>query len=420
MKAIKGADLFAGGGGTSTGLILAAEELGMKLDLVAVNHWDLAIETHSANHPGVKHYIADLEILEPRKAVPGGKLKILVASPECIHFSNARGGRPMSDQSRSSADYVVRWLTELDVDEFLLENVQEFLTWGPLHKDTQRPIENRKGQFFARFIRQVQALGYTVEWRLMTAANYGDATTRKRLFVRGSKVKRTIKWPEVTHMKEQGMFNEIKPWKNAQEIINWNNLGHSIYSRKKPLVENTMRRIMRGLELYNGVPFMLGQQSGSSPRSINMPVPTIAGAGAISLIHPFIVQMDQTGGNGKSVRSILEPLPTINGKAMLGVVNPFLVEFNGNSSTAPVNIPVRTITGADRFGVAQPIAFEENGKKYIVDIYFRMMEVQELSRAMSFPEGYWFSGTRDDAVKQIGNSVPVLEAKALCKSALIN
>jgi DNA (cytosine-5)-methyltransferase 1 len=250
---------------------------------------------------------------------------------------------------------------------------------------------------------------------------------------------------------------KLKHWRSAKEIIDWNDLGHSIYSRKKPLAENTLRRIWKGIELYSGLPFMLGQQSGSSPRLTNMPVPTIAGAGAISivqpfiipfntertgqsprtfpvdqslqtvttqgagaLIQPFIVTMDQTGGNGKSVRSTNETIPTINGKGMLGIVNPFIVEFNGTGGAYSVDVPVKTITGADRFGLAQPVRFRQDGKDYLLDIYFRMLSVPELARAMSFPEGYIFKGGRDKAVKQIGNSVPVQLAKALCLSILSN
>ena len=143
-KRIEAADLFCGAGGTSSGLMDAARELGYLTSLLAVNHWDVAIATHSENLPDARHLNCDLENVNPRTIVPGGKLRLLVASPECIHFSNARGGRPMSKQSRASIKYVLRWITALDVEDVLIENVREFMDWGPLHRSgpsKNRPIE---------------------------------------------------------------------------------------------------------------------------------------------------------------------------------------------------------------------------------------------------------------------------------------
>lgn len=511
MEELFAADLFCGAGGTSTGLLQAAKKLNKKIRLVAVNHWDLAIATHSANHPGVDHYNSDLRDVDPRAVVPSGKLRLLVASPECTHFSKARGGRPMSKQSRASVKYVIKWINNLDVEDVLIENVPDFMTWGPLHRvctcgqgpnDKVKhgkgckfgtPVENRKGEFFNRFIARLRSLGYSVAYRVLNAANYGDPTTRKRLFILARK-HRKIQWPEPTHDRVGGdMFGPKEKWKSARDIIDWSLKGESVFSRKKPLSPNTMRRIYAGLAKFGGKAFVIGQQSGSAPRSVEEPIPTIAGAGAISLIEPFLMTTNWTATNRSQPRSVDEPMPTVTGqgsialvepflveyhggggserrtrsvndplptldtsnrfglvepfimqmehstaesgdsrrvyplsrplptvtrKGMFGLVEPFLVEYYGKGSAASIDQPLGTVTGNDRFGLAEPAIFEMDGGRYILDIRFRMLQPHELAAAMSFPSRYKFQGTRDQAVKQIGNSVPVGVAEALCRSLL--
>ncbi|MHB1865606.1 MAG: DNA cytosine methyltransferase [Candidatus Saccharimonadales bacterium] len=186
---IQAADLFCGAGGTSQGLLMAANDMGAGLELVAVNHSNIAIETHSMNHAYAKHLCTGLDNVDPRQLVPGGHLHILCASPECTHHSKARGGKPMSDQSRASAWHILRFAEALYIDNIICENVGEFLHWGPLSK-SGRPLKSKKGQLFEQFINSLKALGYKVEWRLLNCADYGDPTTRERLFIlarRGNK-----------------------------------------------------------------------------------------------------------------------------------------------------------------------------------------------------------------------------------------
>lgn len=448
------ADLFCGAGGTSTGVMQAARDLGVLVDLVAVNHWDLAIATHAENHPSVNHYNSDLENIDPRVLVPSGKLRLLVASPECTHFSRARGGKPMSKQSRASVKYVLRWVRSLDVEDVLIENVPDFLDWGPLDPSTLRPVKARKGEYFYRFVRKMEKNGYTVAWRILNAADYGDPTTRKRLFIIARKNK-TISFPEPTHHKNGGdMFGNYPRWRSAREIIDWSIKGESIFNRKKPLAENTLRRLWDGLMKFGGKAFVLGQQSGAVARDIDQPVPTVAAAGAISFIEPFLVEyhggtnserrtrsIDQplptldtsnrfalvepfiittnwTGTNRSQPRSIDQPIPTMMGHSNIGLVEPFLVEYYGTGQSASIDEPMKTLTGHDRFGLVEPIIFDHNGKRYLLDILYRMLQPQELARAMSFPVGYRFHGTREQVVKQIGNAVPVSLARELAKSLL--
>lgn len=478
------ADLFCGAGGTSTGLLQAAHELGQNMNLVAVNHWELAISTHSANHPNVKHYNSDLKDVDPRQVVPSGKLRLLVASPECTHFSRARGGKPMSKQSRASVKYVLQWVNSLDVEDVLIENVPDFADWGPLDRKTMKPIANRKGEYFHRFIRKMKDIGYRVDWRILNAADYGDPTTRKRLFIIARK-NHPICWPEPTHHKNGGdMFGARPRWKPAREIIDWSIKGESIFNRKRPLAENTLRRIWAGLMKYGGKAFVIGQQSGAVARDIDQPIPTVAGAGAISLIQPFIITTNWTATNRSQPRSIESPIPAITGQGQIGLVEPFivkmygtgepvksvddpiptittgrnrfylaepfivqmeqggrvhdlgkpmptitsadawglaepfLVEYYGTGQSSSVDEPIKTLTGRDRFGLVEPFTFEHAGKKYLLDVRFRMLQPQELARAMSFPDDYHFHGNREQVVKQIGNAVPVGLAKQLCMALL--
>jgi DNA (cytosine-5)-methyltransferase 1 len=364
MKTTYVADLFCGAGGTSTGVLQAAHELGLKVDLIAVNHWDLAIATHSENHPKVDHYNADLEGIDPRQVVPSGKLRLLVASPECTHFSRARGGKPMSKQSRASVKYVLSWVNKLDVEDVLIENVPEFQEWGPLHRkgpDKDKPIKNRKGEYFHRFVRKMREIGYTVDWRVLTAADYGDPTTRKRLFIVARKNK-PIHWAEPTHHRHGGdMFGARPRWRSAREIIDWSIKGQSIFKREKPLAEKTMQRIWAGLKKYSGKAFVLGQQSGAVARDLDSPLPTVAGAGAISLVEPFIIPFfGEREGQEPRTHSIDEPLQTITSQGAGALVEPFIIQMDNGGRTHPIDEPMPTITSADGWALAEPFIITTN------------------------------------------------------------
>lgn len=244
------ADLLCGAGGSSTGCQRALAELGLNMDLVCVNHWPTAIDTHQRNHPEARHYVQDIATVRPHLLVPEGYLDLLMASPTCTHHSVARGGKPTSDQQRSDPWHIITWLTELRVKRLIIENVWEFIGWGPIDVRTGKPIASRKGEYFNAWIDAIRRLGFEPEWRKLNAADYGDATTRQRFILMARSDKRRVSWPTPTHQKRDDvngtLFPTVKPWKPAREIIDWAIKGRSIFARPKPLSPKTLARILAG------------------------------------------------------------------------------------------------------------------------------------------------------------------------------
>ena len=370
-RTIKAVDLFCGAGGTSLGCVVAAKKIGYRLDLLAINHWDVAIATHEKNLPGVRHLCADVEAVRPDDVVAGHHLDLLVASPTCTHFSSARGGRPINDQKRADPWQVVRWASELRIENILIENVPEFRSWGPID-GRGRPLKSRRGETFQTYLNTLRGLGYTVEARVLNAADYGDPTTRRRLFIIARRAK-PIRWPEPTHAKPDTLAPGQKPWRAASEIIDWSIKGESIFGRKRgPLAKNTIARIIAGLQRFGGPqlepflvilrgtdpeqlrrsarpislplpaacasgthmalaePFLLSQQSGGAPRTTRHPVPTVASRGAIALIEPaFLVpRYGERKGQPPRTHSLSQPMPTVPATNQHMLVEPFLVHVN--------------------------------------------------------------------------------------------
>jgi DNA (cytosine-5)-methyltransferase 1 len=440
-KTIYAADLFCGAGGESTGMMLAAQDLGLTVDLLAVNHWEMAVETHSFNHPDARHLCESIQNVDPTKAIPGGRLELLWASPECTHHSVARGGRPCSDQSRASAWLLLKWLSELYVERVIIENVPEFMSWGPLGKDG-RPIQKRRGEVFQAWVSALRSLGYTVDWRVLRAADYGDPTTRRRLFVQAVRGRKKICWPQPTHSEHPEIFNQ-SPWVPAREIIDWNLQGQSIVDRRKPLADATLARIEAGIRKYWGEwaePFLVVLRGTGGSRSLNLPLPAVTAGGLhLGLVQPFLTKFH--GGNPNRNHSVNEPIPTldtanrfglveplfipqhscgtvkpvscpaptITTTGAIGMVEPFIIQYYGNGEPRSIRQPLDTVTCRDRFGLVTPAH---------LDIRFRMLQPHELAGAQGFPKSYWFAGNKSEQVKQIGNAVPCGLARALCREVL--
>lgn len=310
-------DNFAGGGGASTGIEAA---LGRAID-IAINHSPQAIAMHKANHPGTLHLCENVWQVDPATVCAGRPVKLAWFSPDCTHFSRAKGGKPRSKKTRALAWVVVRWARAVRPSVIMLENVEEFLTWGPLGADG-KPDARRAGRTFRLWVGKLRKLGYEVQWRSLVAADFGAPTTRRRLFLIARCDGRPIVWPTPTHGR-----GRAKPWRAASEIINWSIPCPSIFGRKKPLAEATQRRIAAGIRRY-----VLNNQ------------------------RPFLVPVKSWGGGGNGPRSVDEPTRTTTAskRGEFALVAPCLlpVTHQGGERVYPVDDPMRTVTAANRGEIA--------------------------------------------------------------------
>lgn len=343
MRKVLVADLLCGAGGSSTGAARALAALGLKMDLVCVNHWPTAIETHQKNHPEARHYVQDIATVRPHLLVPEGYLDLLMASPTCTHHSIARGGKPTSDQQRSDPWHIITWLTELRVRRIIIENVWEFCGWGPVDLRTGKPIKSRKGEYFNAWIETIRRLGYEPEWRKLNAANYGGATTRQRFILKARYDRKRVAWAPLTHAKaadDLSLFPALKPWRPAREIIDWSIKGKSIFNRKKPLARKTLTRILAGAEKFGWPePYLVILRNHMAGRSLGDPLPTIAANGNhIGLAQPLLVKQNFR----RDVQSTDEPVPTVMTVARIGLVEPFMLSRHAEGAPRSVGEPTPT------------------------------------------------------------------------------
>ena len=435
-------DNFAGGGGASTGIRMA---LGRDVD-IAINHDAAAIAMHKANHPATHHYCEDIFSVSPRKACGGKPVGMAWFSPDCTHFSKARGGKPVEKKIRALAWVVVRWAKEVRPRVIFLENVEEFQTWGPVGEDDQ-PIKELAGTTFNEFVRQLRALGYAVEWRVLVACDYGAPTSRKRFVLIARCDGQRIVWPEPTHGDPERLEvagGLLKPWRSAAEITDFSLPCPSIFATReeiweqygiraqRPLSEKTMRRIAQGVIRFvieNPKPFIVpdaisfvtqyhGMKSGNDVRgqSLKAPLLTVDSANRYGLVSAFIHKYYDGGykGNGSSLdrplgtvtswdhnslcaayitklkgqnlgQPMASPLQTVTaGGNHFGQVRAFLLKYYGTGDGCAMSEPMPTITTKDRFGLVMV-----HGEPYaITDIGLRMYKPRELFDAQGFPEDY--------------------------------
>jgi DNA (cytosine-5)-methyltransferase 1 len=419
-RVFRAADLFCGAGGTSTGLMQALAGLDRRVELTAINHWPTAIETHAANHPEARHLCETLESVDPRKVV-GGQLDLLVASPECTHHSRARGGKPMSDQSRATGWHVVRWAEALRPKAILVENVAELLTWGPLGANGT-PLKSKAGTTFRAWFAAIESLGYTGEYRKLVAADHGAYTTRERLFVMfrldGGRKRGALPWPAPTHAKAAGGLFPLPRWNAARDILDWSLPGRSIATLG--LSEGTLRRIAEGARRYWGTdlePFLMHLTHGGRVHDLDAPLPTITGAnrGELALVTAGLEPFTLSQASGGAPRPTSKPLMTICTDGAVSLVQPFVLPYcsNGGQLARTTDQPLHTITTKDRLALVQGA---HDG--YRLDVRFRMLQPHELAAGMGFPAGYRFTGNKTEQVKQIGNAVEVNQARALCAAII--
>lgn len=420
-------DGFCGGGGWSTGFELAIGEP----VTIGINHDAAAISMHKANHPATQHYNENIFLVDPKQAVAGRAVGWAHFSPDCTHFSVAKGGKPVKKHIRGLAWVITKWAGTVHPRIISMENVPEFMSWGPLiakrDKATGRvlkktetgeimpaapgervPIENqllipdknRKGETFRKFIREMKKLGYEVDWKVLTASDFGAPTSRKRLFIIFRRDGKPIVWPKPTHgdpESEAVKSGKRLPWRTAAECIDFDLPIESIFDRKKPLAENTLKRIARGIKKFivnNPEPFIVQVNHGGSAfrgQSTDKPLPTITQKHGFGIVEPVVAPtimcnnannvgsgpqeplhtittanrhyliastlLQYHGETGKTEargQEVTKPLQTIDTSNRYALTSAFLTKYYSGadkSNTASVEKPLATITTHDRFGV---------------------------------------------------------------------
>lgn len=369
-------DLFCGAGGTTTGVEMARKEGKKVCKVIAcVNHDHLAIKSHWANHPDVLHFQEDIRTLklEPlvrivahyRQLYPYAKL-ILWASLECTNFSKAKGGQPRDADSRTLADHLHRYIQAIDPDMIHIENVVEFMSWGPLDENG-KPVSRKNGEDWMRWRKSICEYGYNDDWKELNSADFGAYTSRNRLFGQFVKKGLPIIWPDATHSKKASgsMFEELKKWKPVKDVLDFEDEGKSIFDREIPLVNKTFERIYAGLIKYvagakNQVNFIIQRNSFllkynsmsdkgvHIPPSVDEPAPTVACQPRLGLVQPSFIY--KYYGNGENVSSIEDPAGTLTTKDRMSKVQPVWLDkqYSGTANHQSIEQPAGSILANDK------------------------------------------------------------------------
>lgn len=358
-------DNFAGGGGASTGIELATG----KRVAIAINHDPDAIRMHRTNHPYTEHLQASVWDVDPVAECRGRPVGLAWFSPDCKHFSKAKGAALVDRKIRGLAWITLRWAAKVRPRVIILENVEEFQTWGPVRRG--KPVKKLAGTTFRKFISQLEALGYTVEFRELVAADYGAPTSRKRFYMIARCDGKPIVWPKPTHSKTGA--NGLPKWRSAAEIIDWSLPCPSVFASKaeimaeyglkavRPLAKNTMRRIIRGVDKFtirSGKPFIVQQKFQNAAQNIEKPLTTVTAVGAHELCKPLLAPATVTNTSNSVGATVGEPMNTVRtgGGGGQMMVTPFLAECNhsGGGHIAPVGDAYKTITAKHTGGIVAP------------------------------------------------------------------
>lgn len=357
------ADLMCGAGGSTEGCEQAVEELGLDMEIVVLNHWATAINTHSANHPKARHICQDIATVRPHILVPEGYLDLLMASPTCTHHSIARGGKPTSDQQRSDPWHIITWLTELRVKRMIIENVWEYVKWGPVDPRTGRPIKEREGEYFNAWIDTIRRLGAKrLEWRKLNSANYGGATTRQRFFGFFRFDDKPLLWPVATHGKLPVTDASLKPWKAARHIIDWSIKGRSIFNRPVPLAPKTIARILAGARKFGWpeilILMLLAEQARSLAHAIRYSFAR-RHAKRSDLRRRHRVRVVQYAAWLRQLRAGASDIsPEIAGE-----YGPMVITLRNHADGRSIGLPIPAVAANGRhIGLAQPIVVNMKGR----------------------------------------------------------
>ena len=441
-------DNFAGGGGASTGIELAT---GYSVD-IAINHDPEAIKMHKANHPNTKHYCENVWAVDPVKACKGHPVALAWFSPDCKHFSKAKGGKPKDKNIRGLAWVACRWAGLVRPRVIMLENVEEFKTWGPLNRK-HHPIKSKQGKTFEKFVQQLTDLGYEVQFRELVAADYGAPTMRKRFFMIARCDGKPIVWPEPTHGPADSdavKAGLLKPYVGAYTQLDFSLPCPSIFDTSeqikekygirtvRPLAQKTMDRIARGLKkfvLENPEPFIIQCNHGGErrPNDIREPMPTITGKHGYGIVEPYMVQIGQTGFTKDRSKDIREPLTTIVSKNEHCPIEPKLAPYMGTNTTnhpgGSCEDPLHTITTGNQQCLISPTLIQYHSETAQGEVRGQgiddpLMTVDGSNRyglVTSFLHKY-YDGGYTGAGESLENPLPTVTAidhNSICAATLI-
>lgn len=443
-------DNFAGGGGASTGIELAT---GYSVD-IAINHDPEAIKMHKANHPNTKHYCEDVWQVDPVKACNGHPVGLAWFSPDCKHFSKAKGGKPKDKFIRGLAWVACRWAGLVRPRVIMLENVEEFKTWGPLNRG-HHPIKAKQGKTFEKFVSQLIELGYEVQFRELVAADYGAPTMRKRFFLIARCDGKPIVWPEPTHGpadSEEVKAGLLKPYVGAYTQLDFSLPCPSIFDTSeeikekygiravRPLAPKTMERIARGLKKFvldNAEPFIVQvNHSGAKSdycKSADEPLNTVTGKHGFGIVEPYMVQIGQTGFTADRSKDVREPLTTIVSKNEHCLIEPKLAPYMGTNTTnhsgGNCKDPIHTITTGNQQCLISPTLIQYHSEtakgevrgQTIEDPIMTVDSSNRYGLVTSFIQKYYGGNYQGNGsnIKEPLHTITTLERNAMCAVNLI-
>lgn len=463
-------DNFAGGGGASTGIEIATG----RAVAIAINHDPAAILMHKTNHPYTEHLQASVWDVDPKTVCRGRPVGLAWFSPDCKHFSKAKGAALVDRKIRGLAWITLRWAAEVRPRVIILENVEEFQTWGPVRKG--KPVKKLAGTTFRRFISQLEALGYTVEFRELVAADFGAPTSRKRFYMIARCDGKPIVWPKPTHSKTGA--DGLPKWRCASEIIDWSLPCPSVFASKteimeryglktvRPLADNTMRRIIRGVDKFtikSGSPFLVecnhsgaghvadikephktitakhtgglcepllapitvSNTGSSTGADASRPVHTVrTGGGGQMLVTPSLMCIGQTGG-GNRIRSLSEPTPTTVSKQEACIVAPSLIQYHTEQTEyvrgSELSKPINTVDAANRYGLtcANPVEYYTGGRPLDIQDPMHTVTSHDREAVVAAHIAKYYGGVVGENVGAPLPTVTAIDHNAVCAAHVV-
>lgn len=460
-------DNFAGGGGASTGIEIAT---GMAV-AIAINHDPAAILMHKTNHPYTEHLQASVWDVDPKTVCRGRPVGLAWFSPDCKHFSKAKGAALVDRKIRGLAWITLRWAAKVRPRVIILENVEEFQTWGPVRKG--KPVKKLAGTTFRKFIDQLTELGYTVEYRELIAADYGAPTSRKRFYMVARCDGKPIVWPKPTHSKTGA--DGLPKWRCASEIIDWSLPCPSVFASKaqimdkyglkavRPLAKNTMRRIIRGVDKFtirSGKPFIVQQKFQNAAQNIEKPLTTVTAVGAHELckpllapvtvtntsnsvgatvgepvhtvttagnqmlVTPSLVSIGQTGG-GDRIRDIREPVPTTVSKQEACLVAPALIQYHTEQTehvrASGLGAPINTVDASNRYGLtcASLVEYYTGGRPLDVNDPMHTVTSHDREAVVAAHIAKYYGGVVGEKAEDPLPTVTAIDHNAVCAAHVV-